>query len=406
MSFKPYLTSTDIIEAVKRKISVPVYQNTFSEEDILRFANEEMLISQVPSVLSFHEEYFVTTKEVSLENNRTRYPIPERAIGHRLRDLFYKDVSGNLVEMARISQDDRAFFQYRGGNGDVYTYYFEGHDVVLVPDVDSSAQGSLLFVYYLRPNQLVLNERIATLTGFSKTVTVDNSALTAGDTFTIGDEVFTAVVGAPSTNQFQIGVSSSVSASNLAAAINTEATYSATVAGAIVTVLYSVLDTTLSSSDSSALSVQTTQGCVFDQMPTNLTVGSTIDFLQTRPGHRTYSMDITLPVGSISGTTLNLATANVPTDLIVGDYIASSGECFIPQIPTDLHIALVERICARILSSIGDTEGLQTVNQKLQEVELRTGSLVDNRSEGSPQKINQRHSLLRRGKLGPRRRIF
>lgn len=406
MSFKPYLNSTDIIEAVKRKISVPIYQNTFSEEDLLRFANEEMLISQVPSVLSFHEEYFVTTKEVPLENNRTRYPIPERAIGHRLRDLFFKDTSGNLVEMARVSQDDRAFFQYRGGNGDVYTYYFEGHDVVLVPDVDSNAQGSLLFVYYLRPNQLVLSDRIATLTGFSKTITVDNTTLTAGDTVTIGDEVFTAVVGAPSTNEFQIGVSSNVSAANLTAAINVNAVYSSTVAGAISTILYPDYNIVISSSDSAALEVQSTQGCVFDQMPDNITVGSTIDFMQTRPGHRTYSMDVTIPVGAISGTTLNLNSSEMPLDFIVGDYVSSAGECFIPQIPSDLHIALVERVCARILSSLGDTEGLQTINQKLQEVELRTGSLVDNRSEGSPQKINQRHSLLRRGKLGPRRRIF
>lgn len=406
MSFKPYLTSDDIIEAVKRKISLPTYQSTFTEEDILRFANEEMMSSQVPSVLSYHEEYFVTTKEVSLVSNRSRYPIPDRAIGQKLRDLFYRDNAGNLVEMTRIAQDDRAFFQYRSANADLYTYYLEGNDVVMVPDIGSSPTGSLFFVYFLRPNQLVPSDRIATITGFSKTVTVDNTSLTAGDTLTIDDQVFTAVAGAPSANEFQIGATSNISAANLASAVNTNTVAVATVASNVVTLTYLTLSISVTSSDSSALSVQSTQGLVCDQAPTNITEGSNVDFLQTKSGHKTYSLDVPVPLNGISGTTYSFSESLIPDDMVVGDYIAAAEECFIPQIPSDLHISLVERVCARILSAIGDTEGLTVVSQKLQEAELRTGSLIDNRSEGSPQKITQRHSLLRRGKLGARRRLF
>ena len=87
MSSKPYFTSADIVEAVKRKIAFPIDQVTFTSNDILSFVNEEMMISQVPSVLQYHEEYFVFLERVPLVANRSRYPIPYRAIGMGYGDL-------------------------------------------------------------------------------------------------------------------------------------------------------------------------------------------------------------------------------------------------------------------------------------------------------------------------------
>jgi hypothetical protein len=58
----PWMTSDDLLESVKRKISFPSSQSTFTDADILAFANEELMISQVPSVMSFHEEYLSRSK--------------------------------------------------------------------------------------------------------------------------------------------------------------------------------------------------------------------------------------------------------------------------------------------------------------------------------------------------------
>src|SRR3990167_2549765 len=111
----PYRTSDDLISDIKRKISFPVSQATFSEDDLLQFLNEEMMISQVSSVLDYHEEYYVTTVETPLVSNQNNYSIPDRAIGMKLRDLFWKDSSGNIFEMTRVSSDDRAYFQQNSG---------------------------------------------------------------------------------------------------------------------------------------------------------------------------------------------------------------------------------------------------------------------------------------------------
>lgn len=407
---KPWMTSNDLINAVKRKISFPVDQATFTEEEILDFANEEMMISQVPSVLSFHEEYFVTTKEIPLIADKLRYPIPDRAIGLKLRDVFWKDTNGNLYEMSRINPDDRAYFQENtGSNASLSKFYLEGNDIVLSPGVSTDATGSLLFVYFLRPNQLVKDERAAIAQYFVKTITVDNTTLTAGDTITINGEVFTAVAGAPSTDEFQIGGTSVITATNLTNTINTNGIALAnngTPSTAIVTVKYLDLNVEFETDNTSAFVIpSSSQTIEFDTVPDNIINGSIIDFLQTKPGHKIKGMEVTIPNNAISGNMITFNSSDIPEDFIIGDYICLENECIIPQIPPDLHNALAERTCARILSALGDLQGLQITNSKLQEIEARQGTLLDNRVEGAPQKVLNRNSLLRHGTMGSRRRL-
>lgn len=404
---KPWLTSDDLIAAVKRKIALPISQITFTEDDILAFANEEMAIAQVPSVMSFHEEYFVQEINVDLEENKSRYPIPDRAIGMKLRDLFWKDASNNYFEMTRISSEDKAFFQRNiGANQAIHKFYLEGNDVVLTPQVTNGPTGKLAFFIFLRPNQLVKNERAGTIVYFTKDITIDNANLTAGDTLTIDGTVFTAVAGAPSTNEFQIGGSSILTATNLKNAIVTADIIAGADNGspstAVITLQYTSLSSTFVGS-SAGIEVQSTQGIQVDAVPTNFAAGGLFDFLQTKPGHRTRGMDKELL--SISGEILEFDSSDVPTDLIISDYICAESECIIPQIPSDLHTVLTERTCARILAAQGDQQGLAATNQKLAEMEARQGTLIDSRVDGAPQKVTSRQSLLRYGKMGTRRRL-
>lgn len=407
-AMKPWMTSDDLIAAVKRKISFPISQVTFSEDDILRFANEEMMISQVPSVLQYHEEYFVIRTEVPLRPNVSRYPIPERAIGMKLRDMFWSDASGNLFEMTRINSEDKAFFQGNiGAFTPVFKFYIEGNDIILDPKIQGTVTGSLVFFYYLRPNQLVKNERAAIISSFLEKITVDNSSLVAGDTITIDDVVFTAVAGAPSTDEFQIGGTSVITATNLKNTINTNGIASSdngSPSTSIVTLSKSTkMDVT--TSNSTALSLSGYDILRFESVPDNITSGSIVDFLQTKPGHRMRKFDVTIPSNAISVSDITFTLGDLPEDLVVGDYICLANECIIPQIPPDLHNGLAERTCARILAAIGDNEGLATINSKLAEIETRQGNILDNRAEGAPAKINARHTLLRYGKFFTRRRI-
>lgn len=414
MAFTPWLTSEKLIEAVKRKISFPVDQNTFSEEDILAFANEEMQISQIPNVMEFHEEYFVTSVGITLEANKSRYPIPNRAIGMKLRDVMYGDGNatlqtpyGNLFEMTMLNPGDKAYFQNTNSSyPGLLKYYLEGNNIVLVPSLSTNATGLLVCYFFLRPNQLVEQDRAAIISGFSKTITVSNASLAPGDTLTIDSQSFTAVASGAGANQFEIGATNTQTATNLVSCLNTNGIVTAnngSPATNVVKVVYETRTFDIEASNTVALVVQSTIGLEStSSIPENITDGSLVDLLQTLPGHKTYKYDVEVPEGGVSGSTLSLNETDVPEDFIVGDYVCSENECIIPQIPPELHTGLAERVCGRILSAIGDREGLQDVNAKIEQINSKEGVLIDNRVDASPKKLFNKRSFMRMNKSNQR----
>lgn len=418
----PWKTSNDIIESVKRKISFPISQNTFSEEDILAFCNEEMFISQVPSVLEFHEEYFTDVYLVPLLSNLTIYEMPDRSIGMRLRDLYWTDASNNLFEMTRINEEDAAFFQRNiGANQAIEKYFLQGNSVVLTPSVGDNPTGSLYFRYFLRPNQLVKNDRAAIVQSFSQTLEVsDNTLISVGDVITVLGTNFTAVSGSPTSTDFLIGATATLTASNIVTAINTNGELgTASSVGAVVSlnfdelpplsqiinsIMYSPLVNPFTTTNTvDAFDIPDTLMINFDAVPANITVDSLVDFLQTAVGHKIRDYDIT--VQDISSSTMFFTVTDVPPDLIVGDYVCSQNECIIPGIPTDLHNGLAERTANRMLASLGDAQGLAMSDAKIAQIDKSQGNLLDQRVEGHPKKIHNRNSLLTYGKMGIIRRF-
>ena len=492
--FKPYYTSDDLIEAVKRKIAFPISQETFDEDDILRFANEEMFISQVPSVLMYHQEYFVFSVTVPLLPNVNRYAIPSRAIGQRMRDVMYKDIGGSLFEMTRIDAGDKAYFQNNvGANASIHKFYIEGNQIVLLPEIIGQVQGSLVFYIFLRPNQLVQNSRASTLTDISSasdtikknflpnstfiqvnptnTITIPSHGFVNGNklmfssTGTLPTGITTGVlyyVVNSAINTFQISISiggSAVSITGFGSGMHTVtrlkylefsvapenidfSTDTITITNndfanddrilisstdilptpLVSNTFYYVVGRTINtiqlsnSVGGSAINItyvgtglHTVSSDItmltFDNVPSNIANDTLIDFLQTSSGHRTYSYDVEIPSNGVSSMTISLATSDIPDNFIIGDYICTANECIIPQIPSDLHNGLAERTCARILAALGDVQGAQSIQEKIQEIDSRQGTLLDNRAEGSPQKVTARHSLLRYGKMFGRRRL-
>lgn len=391
-ALKPYYTSASLIEAVKRNQSIPISQITFSNEDILAFATEELFLSQIPSILQYHEEYYVYDQEVPLVGNRSRYPIPSRAIGMKLRDVFYKDTQGQLIEMSKVNPDDESFYSTDGiSNSSPIHYKIQNNSIVIIPSVSATVQGSLVFSYFLRPNSLVLDEKAAISTGFQKTVTFDNTTLIAGDSFSFDSE--TLVAG----TDFAIGTNSSITASNFGTAL-TAVGIQNTVAGPICNVFYTDRNSVLTSTNTSAIQVQTTITIVCSSVPTEITEGMLVDILQADGGHNTLKIDVKLGLDSVSATSITFNEADISQDFVVGDYICRQYECIIPQVPTDLHTLLAERTCARILESLGDQAGLATANKKIGDLEARQATVLDNRVDGSPTKVFNRHSLLMYGK--------
>jgi len=431
----PWYTSQTLVEAVQRKIALPLSQKTFSSDDILSFANEEMAISQVPDLLTYHQEYYVWSEDIVMVANQLRYQVPDRAMGMKLRDIYYKDLNGNLFEMSRINADDKAYWQRESGTINIMQkYYMEGNDIVLAPQTITNVTGWLRMSYFIRPNQLVDNSRAAIISSFFTNVTVTVANMNVGDTLQVGIyKTFTAVSGSPTADQFLLGATDALTATNLANAINTDGAFTATVANNIVSVGYTDLTqlyylteqqlvyneeefddyspiiekkTTLISSNPAGMNVSNNIGLVISGgVPANITSGSLVDLMQTAAGHKIYAKDITLATNSVSTNSIMIHYHQVPITMVVGDYVASQYECIIPYLPTDLHNGLAERVCARILEAQGDQTGAQSVTAKLADIKRAEGILAANRVDGSSVKVNQRKSPLSWMRMGIRRRI-
>lgn len=307
-----YYTSDDIIKSVKRRAFTPENQTTFQDEDYLAFATEEMNMGIVPSVLRVHEDYFLFSEEITLVQGKLAYDIPYRAIGNRLREVSFKDSTGNIYEMTRIGVGDLPFYNAQYSSSQVYSYYIANNQISLVPASLSIPSNTVLRVtYYIRPNSLVLLENVAVISDINRTTGV-------------------------------------VTVSN---------------------------------------------------MPSNFSLDQIYDFIKVKSPHKCLRIEIspTAFTNTPSEKSLQFNLTDIDDSLEVGDHLALATESAIPQIPSDLHVMLAHRVATRCLEALGDAESLAIANQKLAELEQQTNTLIDNRVEDSPQKLVNRHSILRQG---------
>jgi len=167
---KNYYDTSDIIASAKRRALLPSSQNTFKDDDFLAFANEEMNLGLVPSVLKMHEDYFLFTELVPLTTDKTKYDIPYRATGNKIREVAFQDVNGNIFEMTRIGVGDLPFYNGSHTYDRAYAYYIANNQICLAPEKMTNDNGvKLRITYYIRPNTLVLPEAVAVISSINTT---------------------------------------------------------------------------------------------------------------------------------------------------------------------------------------------------------------------------------------------
>lgn len=179
-----FYTSTELIASIKRRAMVPESQTTFSEQDFLDFASEEMNMGIVPTVIQLHEDYYLYEVLIPLVDGQLKYEIPYRAIGNKVRDVAFVDANGNYGKMTRIGIGDLPDYN---AIQNVYPYYIASNDICLVGQPTGATFGgaSLSVSIYLRPNGLVPSDEVSVISDINRTTGV--ITITAmPDTFTIG----------------------------------------------------------------------------------------------------------------------------------------------------------------------------------------------------------------------------
>lgn len=139
---------------------------------------------------------------------------------------------------------------------------------------------------------------------------------------------------------------------------------------------------------------RTTGVITLSNFPTDFATLSEMDFVAKRSPNKIYCYDKTPTAVNSTLKTITFNLADIPSELMVGDYLCMKEQTPVPNIPTEMHPLLAQRAAVFILEALGDTEGLTNAKAKLKQMEDSINNLIDDRVEGAPQKITPRHTPL------------
>lgn len=144
--------------------------------------------------------------------------------------------------------------------------------------------------------------------------------------------------------------------------------------------------------------IDTTTGVVSftTTLPSHFAADLTYDFVSKTAPCKIRAFDKTASAIDLINFTLTFTASDLPTGLVVGDYVTISEETIVPQMPVEMVPILAQRAACHCLEAMGDMEALAAASKKLEQMENNITTLIDNRSEGNPQKIVQPNSFLRR----------
>jgi hypothetical protein len=177
-----------LLESIKSRSLAPISQSTFDDAKLIVMATEEMKLGLVADLIGIREDFFLAEESSALIGSVPNYPIPSRAIGNSLKDVFYvKTGSTAKKPLIRVDQERSQFYS---ATGEPEKYYFLGDEIVLLP-TPASASGSLTFVFPSNPNDLAATTDCTKITSIATVTTTTtftvNTDLTAS--LVVGDYV-------------------------------------------------------------------------------------------------------------------------------------------------------------------------------------------------------------------------
>jgi hypothetical protein len=156
--------SSDLITSIKARAAIPLAQSSFSEDDLLNFATEELNLKILPSVLSVREEFYVTEASVPMVSNQSNYKIPYRAVGGKVRFVYLMQSNTQAKPLAQLPMESLVDYKASSFAYQESGFYLQNDEIIILPPISGIVSASLKFKYYLRPNAIVALSRGALIT--------------------------------------------------------------------------------------------------------------------------------------------------------------------------------------------------------------------------------------------------
>jgi hypothetical protein len=159
-------TASELVNSVKRRISMPTSQQLFETADIIAFMSEEIQSTIAPEISAVQEEFFVHIQDIDMVTTQNKYTIPRRGMGNALRDVSLLDTAGQEVELPRLSLEVIKNNPARTNNR-LFGFYPENNKVVIFPDTIPANNYQLRVRYKRIPSDLVTRSMAAQITAIN-----------------------------------------------------------------------------------------------------------------------------------------------------------------------------------------------------------------------------------------------
>lgn len=167
-----FYTTDDLIDAIKRNISIPTAQRKFSTGDFITFLNEEFELRIKTVLLDMKEDYYIEEYTIPLVASTSEYPLPTTAIGWKVDSIGYLDANENYDKLPRISRSQRDRYPASASRSNKpQAYYIEDNNIMTVPDMGSSVSGYILVDFVRISNALVQVDECSLISSVNDTGT-------------------------------------------------------------------------------------------------------------------------------------------------------------------------------------------------------------------------------------------
>ena len=139
-----------LIDEVKRRGAVPTSQSLFTVDKFVLMLNDELKTRIVPFLMSFREEWYVTEIDYTADGVTTEYPIPNNAVGSKLRDVSIWENNRMYRSVPRLDPDSL----YDAN----YGFYVKNNKIIFYPNPIDANKTIRLSYFYRTPDLVKTTE--------------------------------------------------------------------------------------------------------------------------------------------------------------------------------------------------------------------------------------------------------
>lgn len=159
------MLTSELLDLIKQTAAIPS-QATFSDQQLLDFATDEMKAKLYPLITSVREDYFLVEEDLPIVSGQQLYSVPERAIGGKLAEVNWTNGNDRIYNLTRVATGQEAMLEFSLGSGRPQSFGMQGSKIKIFPR-PSSSDGFLRVSFYQRPNKLVLVDNACRVTNVS-----------------------------------------------------------------------------------------------------------------------------------------------------------------------------------------------------------------------------------------------